>query len=201
MRQASLSRVIQKILKTKEEFSPSVNMSESFLHPSNIQYPFLPSGNLYRLTGIADAIANNKQYALNQRGLEPVLVEELLFFDSYFSISPPTLEELFHCEKLEERVEEQLLASMANDVYTKKFMPKFEKAINPHAIAYQEDLQKETTEARRCLVLFRTLRNKISNPTYQNFRQELDKFSIFCGRNPMVSIVYEALMSILLQSQ
>ena len=55
------SEVIQKILEAKDEHCKAVKMSESFIHPTDVNYPFtrdnIDNVKCYSLTGIARMIA------------------------------------------------------------------------------------------------------------------------------------------------
>ena len=39
----------------------------------------------------------------------------------------------------------------------------------------------------RCFLVFKTWKKSTSNPTFYGFRATLDKYSVFCGRSPLVS--------------
>ena len=59
-------------------------MSESFIHPSNIKYPFFENTQdlkHYSLTEIAKATIMEKANVLDNRGQNPFPVKELLLFD------------------------------------------------------------------------------------------------------------------------
>ena len=183
------SSVIQTIVSTKAKLCPNVNMMQFFLHPSQIKYPFKPSGDLsvYSLTDISNAFAKKHEHVIDQHcHCNPVAIEELLFFEPYFNVGPELLNELFSKDNASNVVAEDFLAHLASTLYPQ--MALYEKAINPQALAYQREIHNEETEAGKCLILFRKLHQRIQGQrTYENFHKELDKFSIFCGKNPMVS--------------
>ena len=180
--------IICEVVKAKEEFCPAVKLFESIIHPSCISYPFISRENIsiHNITDIARAITDKETDIVDQRGLNMIALSTLLAFEPYLYVSPELLNELFAVDNSEKPVPEPFLARFAGHVYSQ--MPLYEKAIAPQpAIDYQEDLSRESLQARKCLVLLKWLLRQLDNPTYENFHKELDKFSIFCGRNPMVS--------------
>ena len=78
---------------------------------------------------------------------------------------------------------EDFLARLAKQVYRRRTL--YEQMICPDP-SIHGDIQSETDPFRQCLQTFRALHRRIK-PSYKNFHEQLDKFSIFGGRNPMVS--------------
>ena len=80
------SEVIQKVLEVKDEHCKAVKMSESFIHPTDVRYPLTDSMDdvkFYSLTGIARTTLKGEECALDQKGRNPVPVQDLLLFDPY----------------------------------------------------------------------------------------------------------------------
>ena len=75
------SEVIQKILEAKDEHCKPVEMSESFIHPTNVKHPFTGNNKFYSLTEIARVTVTREENALDQRGRNPIPVQDLLLFD------------------------------------------------------------------------------------------------------------------------
>ena len=182
------SAVINKIMTTQCELCPRVKMSESLIHSSEIKYPFTSSKELklYSLTDIARSIKEREPRVLDQDGRNPVLIEQLLYFEPYVGVRKEVLEVLFRPENRDTRVPEEVLSQLAEDVYPR--MELYREAIQPAAMSFHEELHNEPIVPRQCLSLFCALHRRI-NPTYENFHKELDQFSIFHGRNPMVSMI------------
>ena len=176
------SRVIHKVLLTKEEFCPALEMFESFIHPTQIRYPVTICGQLYLLTDISNAIIKNGERVVDQHGQSSIRIEGLLFFEPYVGIDGELLNELFSEDNTYKIVPESCLAKLAVKIDTR--MPFYREVIKPEKIAFEEAISKEGIIARQCLILLRALCHRI-NPTYYNFHTELDRFSIFCGRNPI----------------
>ena len=178
------STIIRKVLQTKEEFCPALKMIESFIHPTQIQYPVAIPDKLYLLKDISDAVVENESRVEDQEGQSSILIEELLFFEPYVGIGGKLLSELFDEENSNRIVTEGFLANCVDQIDTR--MPLYREAIKPAKTAFEEAIMKEPLPTRQCLILLRALCHRIGNDsTYHNFHKELDKFSIFCGRNPI----------------
>ena len=93
------SEVIQKVLQAKDEHCKAVKMSESFLHPTDVSYPFtdnIEAAKCYSLTEIARVKVKAVAIALDHSGKNPIPVQELLLFDPCNAdTSPELLVELF----------------------------------------------------------------------------------------------------------
>ena len=113
------SEVIQKILEAKDEHCKAVKMSESFIHPTDVRYPFtdnMDNVKFYSLTEIARGIICKAEEAnaLDQRGRNPVPVEDLLLFDPY--TSSELLRELFsEKHSMDETVRSQVLETLNSE--------------------------------------------------------------------------------------
>ena len=80
------SEVTTKIRKAKDEFCPKVKMSELFIHPSNVKFPFTVTSDLkeYTIRELASTLATGEPCVMDTRGHCPLPVEQLLFFEPYF---------------------------------------------------------------------------------------------------------------------
>ena len=115
------SEVIQKILEAKDEHCKSVKMSESFIHPTDVNYPFthdnIDNVKGYSLTGIARMIARRAVNVLDQRGKNPIPVQDLLLFDPHTTdTSSELLRELFsEKHSMDETVRSQVLETLNSE--------------------------------------------------------------------------------------
>ena len=93
------SEVVQKVLEAKDEHCRAVEMSESLIHPTDVKYPFTMNAEdikCYSLTEIARAKVKGQENALDQRGRNPMTVQDLLLFHpSNNETSTEQLSELF----------------------------------------------------------------------------------------------------------
>jgi len=110
------SEIIQKVLEAKDEKCKAVEMSESFIHPSDIKYPFNANAEelkCYSLTEIASAIIDEADNVLDYRGRNPFPVKDLLLFDPQTTTSRQLLRELFsEKHSLDKQVHSQVLEKL-----------------------------------------------------------------------------------------
>ena len=108
--------VIQKVLKAKDELCKAVIMSESFIHPTDIKYPFIDNTEdlkYYSLTEIAIATVKEADNVLDNRGRNPFPVKDLLLFNPKTTASRELLRELFsEKHSLDEQVRGQVLEKL-----------------------------------------------------------------------------------------
>ena len=158
------SQVIKCILETKEELSPVVTMKESLIHPGCLTpQTSLSSLHLYSLSELAQALVEEESVLVSQPGKTVVEIEHLLHFKPYTCFSVEKLQVLFAEKNSEEVVAEAF--DVVNRAADKKV----------HEYQYEQVFQmwKESTR----------------NPTYGSLRSALDDYSVFCGRNPLVSVL------------
>jgi len=110
------SEIIQKVLEAKDEHCKAVKMSESFIHPTDIKYPFIDNTEdlkYYSLTEIARATVKEESNVLDYRGRNPLPVKDLLLFDPQTTTSRELLSELFsEKHSLDEQVRGQVLEKL-----------------------------------------------------------------------------------------
>ena len=116
------SEVIQKILEAKDEHCEAVKMSESFIYPSDVRYPFtdnMDNVKFYSLTEIARGIIYKAEEAniFDQRGRNPIQVQDLLLFDPHSTdTSSELLRELFsEKHSMDETVRTQVLETLNSE--------------------------------------------------------------------------------------
>ena len=183
------SAVIAKVLDVKCENCPRVLVTESFIPPAEVvHYPLNPSeGVLISLTEVANAICQPAPCVLDQSGR---LVElcELLLFEPYADLSTNILVKLFNESNAKQEVDDDFLNCIAacehlkGDILVKLFQ------LSPTLL--QSMINKTTTESTDATLQVYQLWRSHSEGTYQCLRLTLDAFSVFAGRNPMVSLVF-----------
>ena len=92
------SEIIQKVIGTKSELCDAVRMSELFIHPMDIKYPFIDNAEdlkYYSLTEIGSAIVKEADNVLDHTGRNPFPMKDLLLFDPQTAMGRELLSELF----------------------------------------------------------------------------------------------------------
>lgn len=98
------SSVIQKVLEAKKEFCPCVFTVESFLAPSDLQYPpnLSREMTLYTMASVATTVAEGALCVLNDEG-DSTGIDELLAFEPYAHLGENIIKELFDDGKQEKK--------------------------------------------------------------------------------------------------
>ena len=183
------SKVIRIVLKAKQEFCQATKMNEFLIAPSCLQYPFeVRKLTLYSIKTIASVVVEGKDYAKDFEETEPPLgISQLLPFEPYYNLED-LIDRFFTAEQsLNEEISQECLEEIAMKCH--KNLRDFETALQPNLIAYEEECSRVGgSEVMKCVALFRTLKHcqKRAMKTWRDFEHVFRRFSIFCGRNPMV---------------
>ena len=191
------SSVIQTVLSTKADICPHISTTEFFIHPSYVQYPLkvCDGVTLFSLAAIARAVTNLKPCIVSDcgksRGFEFMKAEELLCFEPFSDCGKKVLQEMFEDSNCSKEVSDNFIHSMADSIaHHAKLTQKIKWLMKVFQLPLSQ-LQEQTSRVpegptRELIGLFQTWRQCTSG-TYQCLRETLDKFSVFCGRNPLVS--------------
>ena len=163
------SQVIKYILEAKEELCPAVTMKEYLIHPSCLTTPV--TGTLFSLPQLVRALLNNELELVSQSGKVSVEIDQLLYFEPYTCFSAEMLRELVN--KSENNSDEHVPEVFLNAV-SKTFHAKMDQC-------------KRDQSEYQCKLVFQVWKENTQSPTYGALRSVLDKYSVFCGRNPLVS--------------
>ena len=184
------STIIQKVHSAKDELCPKVPISELFIHPTDtIQYPLKPIAelNLVGYSELTKAIVAAEPGMLDTMG-RPVALEELLHFEPYSHLGEEILCKLFdeQSPQNKELVSDDFLYRIADRAYQSK--DKFAQLFNsPHTTMLHERISRAPPGPTHELVRVFQLWRDCSEGSYHCLRKELDNFSVFAGRNPVVS--------------
>ena len=176
--------VIKSILDTKDEFCPSVLMQESLISPSSIQYPIQTRDEVafYSLKEVAITMIKGKSYVTHDAH-DPIQLRELLPFEAYSGLSEKILVQLFAGGK--KKVTDSDLNQIAEKAYHN--LQLFKAAVKPNPLTWQRWCEQAgSNEVQLCVYLLHVFLDGGSK-TFKELQTQLSKFSIFCGRNPLVS--------------
>ena len=178
------SQVIKCILQAKEELSPVVTMKESLIHPGCLTPPTsLSSLQLYSLSELVEALVEEESVLVSQPGKTMVEVEQLLYFEPYTCFSVEMLRVLFAEDNSEEIVSDAFLDVVSKTAHTK--VDKLKCVFSIDSIKLQQDQPED-----QCKQVFQVWKESTQTPTYGALRSALDEYSVFCGRNPLVSVLW-----------
>ena len=179
------SQVLKCILDAKDELCPTVKVKESLI---DLTVREVDSLHVFSLAELAEALAGKKSIVVSQPGQKVVRIDGLLYFEPYACISPDGL----FSEKNSDRViSEAFLEEVSAMSYTQVDRLKCVLSINSAklraALARAPPFQQDHPEYR-CKQVYQVWKESTQTPTYRALRSALDKYSVFCGRNPLVSV-------------
>ena len=181
------TKVISTVLKTKQDFCPAINMKEFLISPSSLQYPFDGRAlTLYSMREIAKIIIADKEFPKDTEGKSTIHISQLLPFEPFFNFGEDLLDNLFTPDpSRESEILRHNMYQIANKCY--KMLDDFMEALQPNPTAFQRECVKpDCTEVDRCVALFQIIQRR-GCKTWRDFEHEFSRFSVFCGRSPMVS--------------
>ena len=174
-------------------------ISKMLIDPSNLSSYPLPSSSELTLYRVADqvvkAVRECKPFILDTTGRKKLKLEKALHFEPYHGIQVGCINQLFAKDVANQGVGDSFLIDLASDVHPKlmeqiPIREAFQMFSIPNCCEFYSYCEQFPTErdnpAMRCFRLFLTWKKYDSNgATYQSLRTTLDKYSIFCGRNPV----------------
>ena len=193
------SLLISKILDLKDKLCPGVSTTELLIDPSNLfSYP-LPSSSELTLYTMADqivkAVREHKLFAVDRTGRRKMKLVDALHFESYLGMHKQLIDQLFDKDLADHEVDDCFLRDLAANIYPKLMqqlpiqtvLQMFNISDDSLFYSYFEQFPNERDNpVMRCFRLLLTWKNcDTGGSTYQSLRTTLDKYSIFCGRNPV----------------
>ena len=184
------SLLIQKVLAAAREFCSKVSTVESFINPSDTtQYPLKPTSQLalYDMTEVATAVAKGESSIVQDTG-ETYPLDSLLSFEPYADLGEPILRELFQkaSPQCKEVLSQTLVSDIAERIPKKKGMLKALFKPKPALLAQRMSKAGFVSDELEVMQMLDIWKNQTEG-TYQCLREKLDQFSVFAGRNPLVS--------------
>ena len=196
------SQIIQTILRVKDDTCPLTSVKEGmFADPVKLMkyvnrpHFLLEKMDTYSITEISTAISQSEPAVVGHRSTTNIEVSALLYFEPYAALSKELIKALFVENKEQESMSDEPVFD-PEEIVTEQFLARVAKcACTCHkhfAVVFELSTVAEDTETnsdfRKCLHILRSWKDAMgSKATYKNFRRTLNSYSIFCGRNPLVS--------------
>ena len=177
------TKVIKTVVKTRDDFCPAITMKEFLIHPSNLQYPFEGRKlTLYSMREIAKVIVEGKPLVMDTVGKNLICIPKLLPFEPYFGID--YLIEKFFVGDTSLTVTPDNMTRL--EIKYENVLKELKQAFKHDIRAFQmECAGAECTEVESCNRLFHILERR-GFKKWTHFEEVFSRFSIFCGKNPMV---------------
>ena len=187
------SQVIRCILEAKEALCPAVTVKESLIHPNSFTSTINSSPQLFFLSELIRSLMGNDSELVSHSGELSVEIEQLLYFEPYSCFSTEMLRELL-VDKSEDSSDQPVSKAFPYEMnkacQTKVNQLKQVLGIDSTkflaALARAPPFQRDQPEYQ-CKLLFQVWKENTQSPTYRALRSALDKYSVFSGRNLLVS--------------
>ena len=183
---AQRSSIIQKIIQCVHDFCSNIEIVESFIDPSEatefpLKSPVSPETPQFSLQKIAETIVKSTEYrtlsVVSSTGT--ISLDYLLTFEPYAELGMAALKKLCTSESVfENKISDSFLKHLSRK-FSKKdklFIELFSSAPSHLSPTTSEDL----------FTKLQTWRDEC-NGTYKCLKEKLDQFSVFAGRNVLVS--------------
>ena len=198
------AQLIKTILKARKEFCPRVDVEECIMEVESeglveaVQK--CPSQSTkYSLKYLSDRIstrdASDHQdlVLVNPDGSPGKQISELLYFEPYTLLTSDLITQMFSRHTSSLIVSDAFLSELAARFYLHKNI--LSQILMPQPRLLSEKLKMdvhslhsldEMSKHLKCVYILEAWMEQQESPaTYRKLRQELDKYSIFCGRNPL----------------
>ena len=192
------SSLVRTILNCLKELCPVVDTIESLIDPSHFSQHQLGSTRdltTYRMADVVKAVQERKPCALDQCGRKTIDLEIALYFEPYHGMHESLIDQLFDKNLANQEVDDTFLHDLAANMYPKLMqqvpiqlvLQMFNISDDRLFYSYCDQFPDEKDNLiMKCFRLLLTWKNcDTGGSTYQSLRTTLDKYSIFCGRNPV----------------
>ena len=189
------SDLIRTVLKMKEKYSGAVEVRESLITPSELEsYPLKSPKNLclFDMDSIALTISEESKFVVRKQGFEQqtIRTRELLYFEPFSYLDIDILNELFKESNDNNEVDTKFLNKLRNTMQDQ--VNELQQILQVKAKALRDAVHSSPPSVRddpahRCYVVLKIWKDQGHNCSYGDLRLALSKFSVFCGRNPLVS--------------
>ena len=173
-------------------------MEEALMHPDELRnYPLNNVKSLYTfpLSTLASAIVEKGKALTNKIGpnQRKIAIASLLYFEPYTCFSDELITRLTEAQTEDHEVSEDFLRDCAKVAHPKTVQLKEILLLPEHDSEYVTAVdechdQFSNNPTHKCFHVFNTWKKYTKNSTYKELREALDKYSIFRGRNPLVSV-------------
>ena len=183
------STIIQMILGAKEKLCPKVPTKEFLLHPSQVrEYPFKSPAeqDLISIREVSRAVVEGDHGVVDLNS-SPIKMKELLLFEPYANLRRSILQQIFiGARESKKVVSDKFLYTVAELIDYKKNY--FIETLKPSRAQLADKIRQALgSDIEEFVCVLQCWRG--DSGTYESLRETLDQFSIFAGRNPLVSFM------------
>ena len=192
------TKLIRAILKAKNEFCPHVHVEECIAEVAPGSVHAVLECSSHSIKYLSRTIANRDPkddpdlMLTHSDGSTGEQISEVLYFEPYAVLTPDLITQLFANENGKKLVSSSFIARLANRMYPFNDSLRGVCDLDPSALSarskqdHLDSLDKLSRQQLRCKHILEAWMEQQESPaTYEQLRRELNKYSIFCGRNPL----------------
>ena len=192
------TKLIGAILKAKNEFCACVHVEECLMEVAAGNLQMILDCPSHGIKYLSRTIANRDPkddpdlVLTHSDGSTGKKISELLYFEPYAVLTADLITQLFAKENVKKKVPSSFVTELASRMYP--FSDALEKALKPdpsvlsgkYKEVHPDSLGEISRQQLRCKHILEAWLEQLGPAaTYKTLRQELNKYSIFCGRNPL----------------
>ena len=183
--------VLKKVWEAKKEFCPKVDTNEYLLHPSELTSVsgVFQSFDTHRISmvEIAQTIIEGSPFVICPSNNKPLALNKLLFFEPYSRMGKQHVASFFSKDNADDPIPPDTLLSLSSFLH-----PVYQHLVQVLKIPQTElgyHIEKWRDHPVQMLHhLLESWTSRREQPTFQTLRSEFDEYSIFFGRDPLVSV-------------
>ena len=192
------TELVKAILNAKDDFCPCVHVEECIMEvrggdlQAEVEGPSLSIKYLSNMIANRDPKDDPDLVLTHSDGSTGNKVSKLLYFEPYAVLIADLITQLFAKENAKEKVPSSFIKELASCMYPLNDV--LEKALKPDPSVlsgkckevHPDSIGEISRQQLRCKHILEAWLEQLGTAaTYQMLRQELNKYSIFCGRNPL----------------
>ena len=192
------TKLIRAILKAKNEFCPHIHVEECIVEVAAESLHAVLECPSHGIKYLSTTIANRDPkddpdlILTHHDGSSGKQISELLCFEPYAVLTPDLITQLFAKENAKKQMSSSFITRLANCMYpfTNSLRRVFD--LDPSVLSarlkhdHLDSLDKLSRQQLRCKHILEAWMEQLGPAaTYRRLRQELNEYSIFCGRNPL----------------
>ena len=183
--------VFKKVWEAKLEFCPRVDANEYLIHPSELASISSQTFKSHRISmaEIAQTIIEGSSFVICPSNNKPLSLDTLLYYEPYSRMDKDHVKMFFSKENANNNIPPDTLLSLSTFLH-----PVYQHLVKVLKIPQTElgfHIDKWRNHPVQILHhLFESWASRREKPTFETLRSEFDHYSIFFGRDPLVSDYY-----------
>ncbi len=187
---AHRSKIVNNILETVKDVCPNIVVVESLIDPQEVvSHPLKPSSELtlFRVRDLAAAVISQKEAVKSvYRALS---LKRLLQFEPYAGLDLNTLQCIHSDKNIEKdaQISNAFVSNFASQISDPNIILKYRQILSQYRVS---NVNIQSVSPRQEVVQALEAWRSETEGTYSCLRETLNKYSVFTGRNPLVSAFY-----------